>query len=526
MLLKIIKYFLFKNIVYKLYLKIPTKIIFTGTQNFNPLSTDKKPLNLLLKINDDYFSKNKKNQIPTSMHSFDWLNNFKNSGGLNLLQKSRKLILDWDNCEYELNSKIWNEILIARRIINLSTNFEYYGISASDNFKKKITNIINYHFKHLLIINSLQNEKLDIDIEISKSILLICVFFKKKDFFFKTINFIKKQTKHQINQNGFHKSINVVEQARFIHNLIEIKNILLFNNCNKWPDIDLIIKDMTSLLKNLFHKDQSLPLFNATNNKQVDYVRNISNLQKDINIKKLFNISNGIVIVEANKTKLFFDVTKPNSKLLNKKIHSGTLSFEMSCENEKIITNCGSSEKYIGKNQIYFRYSAAHSTTTINNTNISELSEKNGYKRIPKNIKNMSEELANHYVISGSHDGYKDNYGILIKRILKIKKTGNHIYGTDQILITKMKNKNNSFEIRFHLMPESSCVATNNDQQAIIKTKNGMAWYFKSQKNKIRIDDSLYIGNGYQPLASKQIVIYGQVLKIKSIINWELKRVH
>ena len=79
MLLKIIKYFLFKNIIYKLYLKIPTKIIFPGTQNFNLISLNKKPLNLLLKIDDNYFSKNKKNLIPTSMHSFDWLNDFKNS---------------------------------------------------------------------------------------------------------------------------------------------------------------------------------------------------------------------------------------------------------------------------------------------------------------------------------------------------------------------------------------------------------------------------------------------------------------
>ena len=55
----------------------------------------------------------------------------------------------------------------------------------------------------------------------------------------------------------------------------------------------------------------------------------------------------------------------------------------MSCLGEKIVTNCGSMEKRHGKKPEYFRYSAAHSTLILNNTNISELS-KNSYRRIPK----------------------------------------------------------------------------------------------------------------------------------------------
>ena len=57
----------------------------------------------------------------------------------------------------------------------------------------------------------------------------------------------------------------------------------------------------------------------------------------------------------------------------------------MSCLDEKIITNCGSVEKRYGKKPEYLRYSAAHSTLVVDNTNISELS-KNSYKRIPKKL--------------------------------------------------------------------------------------------------------------------------------------------
>ena len=94
----------------------------------------------------------------------------------------------------------------------------------------------------------------------------------------------------------------------------------------------------------------------------------------DINIKK-------IRIPLSNDLNYHTDI-----KLLNQNLHAGTLSFEMSYDKEKIITNCGSIEKRIGKKPEFLRYSAAHSTIILNNTNISELVEKKSYKRIPQII--------------------------------------------------------------------------------------------------------------------------------------------
>ena len=147
------------------------------------------------------------------------------------------------------------------------------------------------------------------------------------------------------------------------------------------------------------------------------------------------------------------------------------------------------------------------------------------YKRIPRNIRNSSEEQNNVYVITGSHDGYIKNFGLSVKRTLKIKKDGLQIIGSDIILALRTNNKKNSFEIRFHLMPEISCLFTNNDKQIIIKSKSGSAWYLRSLNNKLRIDESLYLGSGDKPLATKQIVIYGNASKIKNIVNWELKKI-
>ena len=66
---------------------------------------------------------------------------------------------------------------------------------------------------------------------------------------------------------------------------------------------------------------------------------------------------------DKNK-RLVFDVVQPNKDKISSNLSAGTLSFEFSCNDEKIITNCGASESY-GKNPEYLRYTAAPSTIVL-----------------------------------------------------------------------------------------------------------------------------------------------------------------
>ena len=58
--------------------------------------------------------------------------------------------------------------------------------------------------------------------------------------------------------------------------------------------------------------------------------------------------------------------------MISSNLSAGTLSLELSGFGEKIFTNCGASESF-GKNPEYLRYSAAHSTIILQNTNVSEI---------------------------------------------------------------------------------------------------------------------------------------------------------
>ena len=70
----------------------------------------------------------------------------------------------------------------------------------------------------------------------------------------------------QIDENSVHKSYNILEHAKLLNNLIEIRNIFLFFKVETSQNFNKNILAMTSVLKTYQHADKSLPLFNGCNN--------------------------------------------------------------------------------------------------------------------------------------------------------------------------------------------------------------------------------------------------------------------
>ena len=165
---------------------------------------------------------------------------------------------------------------------------------------------------------------------------------------------------------------------------------------------------MTSILNEYFHVDGTLPLFNGSNNV---YTKNIyKSLNKENYLKKreFSNTVNGIAFFSNKNKKVFFDVVQPNSDKISSNLSAGTLSIELSGFGEKIITNCGASESF-GKNPEYLRYSAAHSTIILQNTNISEINEGNPHIKFPQSVVFRKEKNSQEEIFEGSHNGYLKN---------------------------------------------------------------------------------------------------------------------
>ena len=303
-----------------------------------------------------------------------------------------------------------------------------------------------------------------------------------------------------------HRSYNILEHAKFINNLNEIKNIMLFFKVKNSNIFDELILKMTSLLNQYFHNDGSLPLFNGTNNIYTKIIYNSLNKDTYLVKRDFSNIDNGIAFYGDKNKKLFFDVVQPNKDRISSNLSAGTLSIEWSGFGEKIFTNCGASES-LGKNPEYLRYSAAHSTIILQNTNISEIKEGNPHIKYPQSVVFRKESNNEKQIFEGSHNGYVKKFNKIIKRKLIVHKNKNKLEGEDTLIAYKNNNDRLVYHIRFHLADEMTLNFTNNKKNIILKTKLNNIWVFKSD-TELAIENSILVDNNYvKPI--KQIVIKG-----------------
>ena len=471
-------------------------------------------------LSNKFFEENGIHDLNLNYHSFDWLNIAKKMGGAENVSRAKNHIFNWHNKKYYKIISSMDTILISKRFINIIYNYDFFALTASESDKKKIHGIILEHF--ILVNFEIKNKKYsNIRIEELKAVILGSLIYQKN--IDNNLYLLTKLLTTQIDQNGFHKSYNSLQQAEFINNLHEIKNIILFFKKSIPKELSYQIINMSSVLMNLLHKDASLALFNGSNNFYTKEINQLIRQETDIRSKEFYETNNGISSYTDKHKKLFMDIVLPTSYLINNNLHASTLSFELSCLEEKIITNCGSVEKRIGQKPEYLRYSAAHSTIILNNTNISELVAKKSYKRAPKNIYFNSERNEEYTTWSASHDGYLNNFKKIIKRKLIIANNENAIFGEDSIIPTKMKSERIPYSIRFHLMPYCNCLLTNDKKSIIIKTKLNQTWIFKSN-SLISLENSIYIGDGKRIEQNKQIVINGTIGDKKKTENWSFTK--
>ncbi len=465
------------------------------------------------------FKQNFYNFKNKNIHSFDFLNFSNKLGGKIGISLSKNSIFGWfRKNKHKLNFP-WSEDLTAKRFVNLLYNYEYINSSSKSEDRKKLDLIIFFHLQRILFDFNFKkiNEITSFDL---KAYLLSLLIVNKINH--RAINYIKFIVERQIDKIGMHKSYNLLKHAKFINNLNEIKNILLFFNIKDSNLFDEIILKMTSILNQYFHNDGTLPLFNGSNNIYTKIIYNSLNKDTYLVKRDFVNINNGIAFYGDKDKKLFFDVVQPNKDKISSTLSAGTLSIEMSGYGEKIFTNCGASES-LGKNPEYLRYSAAHSTIILQNTNISEIKEGDPHIKFPQSVVFRKETNKNEEIFEASHNGYIKKFNKIIKRKLIISKKTNILLGEDSLISYKNNNSRLIFHIRFHLADEMTYNFTNNKKNIILKTKLNNIWLFKSDTELIVEDSILVDNNNTKPI--KQIVIKGIIIDNKTIKKWSLEKI-
>ena len=459
------------------------------------------------------------NQNTEDIHTFNFLSFFQKLGGKKGIELSKKNIFLWFKKFKYNQSFFWSTDHASKRFINLLYSYDFICSVSNQKEVAQINRILNFHIKRIVFEIGIKKQD---DISSSEILALVLIDCCKNSLSSKIITKIDNLINLQVDENSVHKSYNILEHAKFLNNLIEIRNVFLFFKIKTSNNFRNIVLAMTSSLKSFQHTDTSLPLFNGCNNNYNKIIENIYKKEQFVKTKTFNKFNNGIAIYRDLQKILFFDVVQPLNLGFHKDLSAGSLSIEISAYGEKIITNCGGSEVG-GRNPAYLKYSAAHSTIILENTNISEIKENNLNREFIKKVNLETKEDKSLLILSGTHNGYLTNYNKICKRTLTISKKKELLKGEDTIISTKSIIEKNVYHIRFHLMPELTTTITENKKNIIIKTKKNNVWIFKSNKEMI-IEKSIFVRNDIAN-ETNQIVISGVTSSLNSKVEWSLEKI-
>ena len=484
----------------------------------------------LSRINIDTFWINHKSyEEEENLNSFFWLNliNRKNDGSV-----IQKIISIWINSNTRYNKKNWQNSNISKRILAWILNADIILNNADVHFRKMFFLSIIAQVNHLK--NNLNYENSSIKkIEIISAIILSGLVFKDYNKNFELgIKELKKIVEDFFNNDGCPISRNMYDLVQSSKFLILIKECC--NDAQEYiPDyLEDIVEKQIDCLYSMEAPINRNPLFNGSSEFKINsYLSYLTGL--GYKIKRERENINQIYILKGKKFFLFFDAGSPPRKKNSGSYQSGPLSFEYFIDNHKIITNCGFGKKISKKAELISKLTSAQSTLCLNDSSVTRFERSNLINKIfgssiTSSFKifdlHLNEDI-NFTSISATHDAYKNNFGYLHERQIKINKKNGSLSGVDNL--TSDKNRHgltNTYGIRFHLYPGIVAVQTIGKNSILIHIEKNKSLVFTATGENISLEKSIFLGRN-QIINNSCITISGLLKKNETKnIYWELKK--
>ena len=477
------------------------------------------------KIEDYYvnsiWEKKINNKDLKKLHSFYWLFTID-------LKSSKKIthsiIQNWMDKNKNYNSEIWEINTLSKRIISWIANSQLTYEDTSDEYKFIFNTIIIKQANHL--INEInRSEVFDNKMIGCTAIILTGISYNHEKFISYGLNLLKKIINSSFDNEYFPKSRNIRQLVFYLKYFILIRE-LLKESLNDIPEyLNEIIYYLGKAYNFSWGSFKESLLFNG------NHVSDLSDFDKYLNLYK-YKFSNerhelgGYAILKNKNIVIAMDSGSTPDKKYSNDYQSGPLSFEAIYKGNKIICNSGYFQNQNHKLNTISRSTVAHSTLILNNKSASTFKKKNKKTVLENGLKSLNTNIIfqkNFWSIKGSHNGYQKEFGIIHERAIEFFPESNKFLGKDK-LIKKKNYIPASFEIRFHLMPNTKVTKTQDNRTVLIELENS-GWKFFTNHGLIGIETGLYFGKKNTYSENQNIFISGNTQKEDQLIEWEISKI-
>jgi len=477
------------------------------------------------KIEDFYISEIWEKKINykdlKKLHSFYWFFTID-------LKSSKKIthsiIQNWIEKNQNYSSDIWEINTLSKRIISWIANSQLTYEDTSEEYKIIFNKTILKQVNHL--INEINRSEIVDDKMIGcTAIILTGLSYNHEKFLTYGLNLLKKIINSSFDNEYFPKSRNIRQLVFYLKYFILIRE-LLKESLNEIPDyLDEIIFYIGKAYTFSWGSIKESLLFNGNHDSD------LSDFDKYLSLYKYKFISDkhelgGYSILKNKNIIIAMDVGSTPDKKYSENYQSGPLSFEAIYKGNKIICNSGYFQNQNHKLNNISRSTVAHSTLILNNKSATTFKKINRKTILDNGLKSFNNNMAfekNFWSIKGSHNGYQKEFGTIHERTLEFFPESNKILGKDK-LIKKKNYIPTSFEIRFHLMPNTKVTKIQDNRTVLIELENS-GWRFFTNDGLIDVETGLYFGKKNTYSENQNIFISGNTQKDDQIIEWEISKI-
>lgn len=457
------------------------------------------------------------------LHEFGWLRDFSANGSDAARRHARALVLSWIAGFDSYLPYVWDEEVLARRLIAWFCNSGFLFEKEEAGFNYKFLRSLRRQYVHLNRISKRKLGRGQDKFPTWQALLYGALAFpdmqKNNGKFLAEID---RELNRVVLADGCHISRNPERHLTLLGELLGLRNTLMTANEMVPVPLNNAIDRLAPAVRFFQHGDGRLAIFNGGAQLEEGYCDGLLSLSDATGRPPHRFPQGGFERLKAGRALLILESGEGGRDKADLR-HSGLLSFEFSYGRDRLIVNCGGARDFQSSWGRALGATAAHSTLSFGSLN-ANFANKTGADDDAQTVV-RNEEDGNIWLDLES-EGYLNTIGIRHRRRLYLDASGLALRGEDQIIPERMPTVNHpQFYLRFHLHPDLSVSKSGSGKNILIRSPSGMGWKFLTGAPGLSLEESVYCGDPGERRHNQQIVISGEVSGQEPLlIKWALTR--
>ena len=458
------------------------------------------------------------------LQSFDWLRDLRALATQASRARARKLVLHWLDLHTAIDPRPWSPDLVGRRVSAWLAHGDFLLKDSDSSFSKRFFQGLALQARHLSRTARTGEDGVERILALKGLLYSGLSLPEGERRTQQALKLLTTEIARQVLPDGGHFERSPSAHLSVLRHLIDIRGSLIAAGQPAPEELNNAIDRMAPMLRAFRHGDGGLALFNDSVESEA-WLIDLVLAQCGTKGRALDNAPHvGYRRVQSGRSLLIADMGAPARS--RRRVHAGTLSFELSAGKERIIVNCGAWRADDTGWRKALRATAAHSTLTVNDTNSCELFDDGTIGIGPAKFDSSREDQEGATWLEASHDGYRAPFGLIHQRRLYVAPDGNNLRGEDRLTRADQSNRGGrSFAIRFHLHPDVKASLVQDGGSVLLRPPSGSGWQLRAGGGTIGLNESVYAGDGLNRRRGEQVIITGPVEAEETVVKWALLRI-